>query len=62
MRGTGTSMFGCGCYISTSMFDLRAILEARPCATHVYDPRVQEALEKLAEAIRAVQEEENDAG
>ena len=47
----GTVVFPCGCSVSGSMFGGREVLGAHPCATHLFDPAVQEALRALATAI-----------
>ncbi len=42
-----TTIIGCGCYISSSMFGKREILSVNFCIEHVLDKKVQKKLKEL---------------
>jgi len=54
----GTSIFPCGCSISSDMFNSN-ILAVLPCPEHAENEAVQAAMRVLVKAIKAIQDEED---
>lgn len=50
----GTIVYGCGCFISTSMFGDRPYLHVTPCMEHAM-LCLQKELKELATAIRNIE-------